>query len=121
MRFLVINSFSSDGTLEIAQNYADRILQHEYNYSALQKNWAIPQAKNEWVLIVDTDERVSDQLQDEIQNILNSNLSYCGYKIPRINYLLGKPILHGGYYPDYQLRLFKEILGNMIYDMYMPT
>lgn len=103
---IVVDSFSNDGTLEIAQKYADRVLRHEYGYSALQKNWAIPQASHEWVLIVDTDERVPPNLRDEILTLLSGPITCKGYKIPRVNYFLGKAVHNAGYYPDYQLRLF---------------
>ncbi len=112
---LVVDSFSSDGSYEIACQYADRILRHEYGYSALQKNWAIPQAAHDWVLIVDTDERVTEQLRHEIQRVLAGESSFVGYKIPRINYFLGEPVFQAGYYPDYQTRLFRRDRGR--YDL----
>lgn len=112
---LVVDSFSNDGTYELALKYADRVLRHEYGYSALQKNWAIPHAKYDWVFIVDTDERVTEDLQREILGILSKETLYQGYLIPRINFFLGKPIIQGGYYPDYQLRLFMRDHGR--YDL----
>ncbi len=69
---LVVDSYSTDGTLEIVRRYADRVIQHEYINSALQKNWAIPQAAHEWVLIVDTDERVTPALRAEIEAALQA-------------------------------------------------
>jgi len=108
---VVVDSFSTDGTLDIVRQYADRILQHEYINSAIQKNWAIPQAAHEWVMIVDTDERVTDELRQEVCQVLDSDSSGVGYRIPRISYMLGKPIKNCGYYPDYQIRLFKRDQG----------
>jgi glycosyltransferase involved in cell wall biosynthesis len=110
---LVVDSFSSDGTLAIAEQYADRVLRREYVNSANQKNWVIPQATHEWILIVDTDERVTLELRREIESILaQSNIAGpVGYRIPRVNYLWGKPVYHGGYYPDYQVRFFKRDHG----------
>lgn len=107
---LVVDSFSSDGTLAIAEQYADRILRREYVNSANQKNWAIPQATHDWVLIVDTDERVTSALRTEIESILVSWQPGMpvGYQIPRLNILWDKPIKHTGYYPDYQVRLFRR-------------
>ena len=107
---LVVDSFSTDGSYELAKQYADRVLRHEYINSANQKNWAIPQATHDWVLIVDTDERVSPDLRGEIEAILSQseNDIQTGYRIPRLNYLWGNPVYHGGYYPDYQTRLFKR-------------
>lgn len=110
---LVVDSFSNDGTLTIAEKYADRVIRREYVNSANQKNWAIPQAAHEWVLIVDTDERVTPALRQEIEAILANpgTVMPVGYRIPRVNYLWGKPVYHGGYYPDYQVRLFKRDQG----------
>jgi glycosyltransferase involved in cell wall biosynthesis len=108
---IVVDSFSTDGTLDIAQRYADRILQHEYINSAIQKNWAIPQAAHEWVMIVDTDERVTPALRQEIEQVLSAGGDEVGYRMPRVNYLLGKPLRHTGYYPDYQIRLFQRDLA----------
>ena len=108
---IVVDSFSTDGTLDVARQYADRVLQHEYGFSARQKNWAIPQASHEWVLIVDTDERVTAQLRDEIKETLRLPSPYVGYRIPRLNFLLGEPLHHTGYYPDYQVRLFRRDRG----------
>ena len=108
---LVVDSFSTDGTLEIARRYASRILQHEYVDSATQKNWAIPQVENDWLLIVDTDERVSDSLREEIEKILEEPGSFVGFKIPRLNHVWDQPLWYGGNYPDYQLRLFRKDKG----------
>jgi glycosyltransferase involved in cell wall biosynthesis len=112
---LVVDSFSTDGTLEIALRYADRILQHEYGFSASQKNWAIPQAQHPWVLIVDTDERVTQDLRQEIETVLVNPAPNLGFKIPRTNFFLNKELSWGGYTPDYQLRLFHRDHGR--YDM----
>lgn len=105
---LVVDSFSSDGTYELAQSYADRVLRHEYVNSALQKNWIIPQAAHEWVMILDTDERVTATLRAEICAVLQSVPPHAGYRIPRVNHMLGRELRYGGYYPDYQIRLFRR-------------
>jgi glycosyltransferase involved in cell wall biosynthesis len=108
---LVVDSYSTDRTLEIASNFADRIIQHEYENSARQKNRTIPQALHEWVLIVDSDERVSSALADEIQELLRRGPDREGYWIYRTNYLLGKPIKYSGWGRDKVLRLFCRDLG----------
>jgi glycosyltransferase involved in cell wall biosynthesis len=112
---IVVDSYSTDDTLEIARRYADRVLQREYGFSALQKNWAIPQASHEWVLIVDTDERVPASLRAEIESILERSPEHAGYRIPRANSVLGREIRHADYYPDYQVRLFRRDAGH--YDL----
>lgn len=108
---LVVDSFSTDRTLEIARRYTDRILQHEYINSAAQKNWTIPQAAHDWVLIVDSDERVTPDLRHEITNLLSRQSLKDGYWIKRRNFLFGKEIRHSGWGKDSVLRLFRKELG----------
>ncbi|MCK7510009.1 MAG: glycosyltransferase [Desulfobacterales bacterium] len=79
----MVDSFSTDGTLEIVRRYTDRILQHEYLNSAAQKNWTIPQALHDWVLIVDSDERVTPELKKEITALLMQRPQKDGYWIRR--------------------------------------
>ncbi len=106
---LVVDSYSSDRTLEIARDFGARILQHEYINSAKQKNWTIPQCTFEWVLQIDADERVTPQLRDEIQTILqNPPLDIDGYFNPTENHMLGQWIWS---YPDPRLRLFRRDKG----------
>jgi glycosyltransferase involved in cell wall biosynthesis len=108
---LVVDSFSTDKTLEIAREYTDRILQHEYINSAAQKNWTIPQARHDWVLIVDSDERVTLELRNEITDLLGHARLKDGYWIRRKNFLFGKEIKHSGWGADSVLRLFRKDLG----------
>ncbi|MES4787383.1 MAG: glycosyltransferase family 2 protein, partial [Nitrospiraceae bacterium] len=108
---VVVDSFSTDNTLAIAEKYATRIIQREYINSATQKNWAIPQVSHDWILIVDTDERVSAELRNEIEKVLENPEDYAGFKIPRLNHGWGHPLWHGGHYPDFQLRLFRKDAG----------
>ncbi|HLS31430.1 MAG TPA: glycosyltransferase family 2 protein, partial [Flavobacteriaceae bacterium] len=63
---LVVDSYSTDGTYEKAKALSDRVIRREFQYAASQKNWAIPQAKHEWILLVDADERVTEDLKHEI-------------------------------------------------------
>src|SRR3989449_11146752 len=69
---LVVDSFSTDNTLDICREYGARIIQHEYIQSAKQKNWAIPQCANEWVLQIDTDEVLEPGLREEIEAVLEN-------------------------------------------------
>jgi glycosyltransferase involved in cell wall biosynthesis len=107
---MVVDSFSTDRTLEIARRHTGRILQHEYLNSAAQKNWAIPQAKHPWVLIVDADERVTPELALELKEILRAP-EHDGYWIRRRNFFLGKEIRHGTWRTDKVLRLFRRDAG----------
>jgi len=108
---LIVDSSSSDETLNIAQKYGARIIQREYQYSASQKNWAIPQAKNEWILLLDSDERLTERLRDEIRNLMEDEDKLAevdGFKIARRHYFLGKWLRFGGRYPLYNVRLFRR-------------
>lgn len=106
---LIVDSYSTDKTLDICKEYGARIIQHEYINSALQKNWAIPQATHEWVLLTDSDETVEPELRDEILKTLeNSDSGIDAYKIPRKNYIYGVWAKHSDFYPDYNIRLFRR-------------
>ena len=109
---LVVDTFSTDHTLEIAREYGARIIQHEYINSAKQKNWAIPQCKYEWVLQIDADERLDLQTQREIQTIMISPASDIdGYMIRRKNHMFGQWIRTMDAYPGWRLSLFKRDVG----------
>lgn len=108
---LVVDSFSTDSTLEICRGYTDRIIQHEYVTSARQKNWAIEQVKTEWVFQIDSDEFAEAGLADEIIDLLARTPAADGYWIPRKNLIWGRWLRHCRYYPDRQLRLFRAAKG----------
>ena len=72
---IVVDSFSTDKTLALAQSKGVKILQRAYQYSASQKNWAIPQAKYDWVFILDADERVNESLKEEILKLKKDQCS----------------------------------------------
>ncbi|MBC8046092.1 MAG: glycosyltransferase family 2 protein, partial [Fimbriimonadaceae bacterium] len=106
---LVIDAFSTDDTVEKAKKYTTKILQHEYLSPALQKNWAIPQASYAWILILDSDERITAELKNEIQNILQQEkIGFEAFWIYRKNYFLGKEIKYSGWQRDKVIRLFKR-------------
>jgi|TARA_B110000116_G_scaffold247780_1_gene240374 glycosyltransferase involved in cell wall biosynthesis len=105
---MVVDSFSTDNTLELAKSISTTILQREYQNSASQKNWAIPQAKHEWILLLDADERITPELKEEVIAILKSNPDISGFWIPRINYFMGKRIRFSGWQGDKVIRLFKR-------------
>jgi hypothetical protein len=105
---LVADSYSSDGTYEKALEMASKVIRREYEYAASQKNWAIPQASHEWILLVDADERVTPELREEILSILkNPPSNIVGYWIGRRNYFMGKRIYYSGWKNDKVIRLFK--------------
>ena len=89
---MVVDSFSTDKTIELATPLADTILQREYENSASQKNWSIPQAKYQWILLLDADERVKEELKKEVLSVLESKTNYGGFWINRENYFMGKRV-----------------------------
>jgi glycosyltransferase involved in cell wall biosynthesis len=109
---LVVDSFSTDNTLDICREYGARVIQHEYIQSAKQKNWAAPQCAHEWVLQIDTDEVLEPGLQEEIREaVANASPDVAAFHIPRKNHVLGRWMRNGGIYPDYQTRLFRRDQG----------
>lgn len=106
---IVVDSFSTDGTYEKAQELATKVVQREFNYPASQKNWIIPQATYDWILLLDADERVTPELREEIQNILrNPPENIVGFWIGRKNHFMGKRVHYSGWRNDSVIRLFQK-------------
>ena len=111
---LIVDSFSTDRTVEIAEKCGAKVVQHEYLTPAKQKNWIIPQAKNKWVLLIDADERISPDLRKEIIETVKSDGDKVGYWIFRTNYFQGKLIRFSGLQRDKVMRLIQK--DNCVYD-----
>jgi glycosyltransferase involved in cell wall biosynthesis len=105
---IVVDSFSSDSTVEYCRQLNATVIQREWEGYSKQKEFALLQAKNEWILSLDADEEVPEELAVEIQSIILRENETVGYEIPRKSFFLGKWMKHGGWYPGYQLRLFKK-------------
>lgn len=106
---LLVDSFSTDRTIEIARTMPKvDILQHEYFGSAAQKNWAMDHTRHPWILIVDADERVTQELAAEIQELLARGPSSELYYIRRQNIFVDRIIRHSGWSTDKVVRLFKR-------------
>jgi len=108
---LVVDSFSTDRTVEIARSLGAQVLQHEYESPGAQKNWALGHAKHSWVLFLDADERVTRGLEQEIREVIARDGPRDGYWIRRRNYFLGKRIRFSGWQHDRVLRLFRRERG----------
>jgi len=108
---LLVDSFSSDATLEIAGRYPVTVLQREYFGSAAQKNWAIDRVRHDWVLIIDADERVPEPLAREILTVLATRPTVNGYYIRRQNIFIDRVIRHSGWSTDKVVRLFRRDKG----------
>jgi (heptosyl)LPS beta-1,4-glucosyltransferase len=106
---LIADSGSTDGTLDLARQLEGcKLIEREFISYADFKNWAIPQAANEWVLIVDADERVTPELAKEIRSVLQNPLISDAYDVKRENYFLGQQIRHCGWNNSYVRRLFRK-------------
>lgn len=107
---IVADSGSTDRTLDIVRELGGcKIIEREYINSANFKNWAIPQAEHPWVLIVDADERVTDQLARQIQEILAEDTPAAdGYRVRRQPYFLGRRICFSGWASSSVVRLFRR-------------
>ncbi len=111
---VVVNNFTSDRTVEIAREFTPKVLQRKWEGYASQKRFALEQATHEWVLSLDADERVSPELKDEILRTIVSGTAYNGFRIPRRSFFLNRWIKSCGWYPGYQLRLFRRSATTMI-------
>jgi glycosyltransferase involved in cell wall biosynthesis len=108
---IVINN-CTDKTREIGERFGALIYEHEWQGHRDQKNIALQYASQDWVLALDADEEVSPSLKSEIFEFINQDCnSFAGARFPRKVWFMGKWILHGDWYPDYNLRLFKNGSG----------
>ncbi len=96
---IIIDDFSSDSTISIARRYTDNIFQIRWQGYARQKQSGIDKASMPWVLVLDADERVTEELAGEIRTAIESSVNNAFY-IPRKNFFLGRWIRHGGWWPD---------------------
>ena len=110
---ILVDNTSSDKTVSIAKKYTSKIFKRPNNRMLnINKNYGFEKATNKWILNLDADERVTEELKREIINVINNNSDdFDGFEIPRKNIIFGKWIRHGIWWPDYQIRLFKKGKG----------
>ncbi len=108
---IVVDSGSIDATAKICREYTDKVFHQEWLGYGKQKNVAIDKASGDWVLSLDADEPIEPALAQEVRGIISSPESHDGYWLPRKTFFLGTWIRHGGWYPDYNLRLFRRGKG----------
>ncbi len=104
---VLVDSGSTDETVAIAREYADQVIETEWRGYGATKQLALDHARGDWVLWLDADESVPEDLRDEILAAVNTR-EYAGYYIARKTLFLGHWIRHCGWYPDYVLRLFRR-------------
>jgi len=108
---VVVDSGSTDNTVAICREYTNIVMHQDWRGFAAQKNLAIEKTSGDWVLSLDADEPVEPELAEEIRRIIASPDGCDGYQIPRKTFFLGQLIRHGGWYPDYNLRLIRKGKG----------
>ena len=111
---LVVDSESTDATREIAADCDARVIVNAWPGFAAQKQFAVEAAKHDWILSLDADERLSPELEKSIKALREKDESLLadGYRVARRAFYQGRWIRGGGWYPDYQLRLFRRTRGS---------
>jgi len=105
---VVVDSLSNDNTCSIAKNLGAKVIDQKFLGHIAQKQLAVNNCKNDWILSLDADEELSVQLKDEIKNLLKTSLKFDAYIMPRVSFHLGRWIRNGGWYPDAKIRLFNK-------------
>jgi glycosyltransferase involved in cell wall biosynthesis len=110
---LVVDSESTDATREIAEECGARVISRPWPGFAAQKQYAADEARHDWIFSLDADERVSDELRHSIEDLLYTKEAELvdGYRVARRSFYMGRWIRGGGWYPDYQLRLYERSRG----------
>jgi glycosyltransferase involved in cell wall biosynthesis len=108
----VVDSFSADGTVALAESYGAKVVQHAFENYGAQRNWAIDNLpiKTAWQLHLDADEVMDAELVAAIQS-LPEEPEHAGYFVPRYVRFLGRVLRHGGMSPTWHLRLFRSGVG----------
>ncbi|MCD6519931.1 MAG: glycosyltransferase family 2 protein [Anaerolineae bacterium] len=117
-RIVILDTRSQDRTAVIAQEMGARVVPHKFEDFARQREFGLSLPQGEWLFYVDSDERATPALAAEIRRVI-AEKEHVGWWVPRRNFIWGKEIRHGGWYPDYQLRLLK--LGHAHYDLARPV
>jgi glycosyltransferase involved in cell wall biosynthesis len=110
---LVVDSHSSDGTRDLAKSVGARVIERDWPGHVDQKEFAVRAARHNWVLCLDADEKLSTELKREILALRDAGFpNASGWSMPRLSTYLGRPMRHGGWYPDRKVRLFDRRRGH---------
>ncbi|MCX7725207.1 MAG: glycosyltransferase family 2 protein [Chitinispirillaceae bacterium] len=114
---IIVDAQSTDNTISIAKKFTEKIYIKEWEGYGKTRNFAISQCKNDWVFVLDADERISCELREEIiERLSNLTSEIRGFSIPRRTRFLGKWINHCGWYPERSVRLFRKGYGYFTLD-----
>ena len=109
---VVADTGSTDGTQELARLAGARVVPIGWDGFVASRNRALAEARHDWVLVLDADERVSPALRDEILAVLEKDdARVAGYRMPRLSHFLSRPVRHGTWYPDFKMRLGRRSRG----------
>ncbi len=112
---VVVDDKTTDETAAVARKYTDKIFVRRWPGWSPQKDFAFEQCTGDWILSVDADERIPAGLREEIRGVIDHPGAAVGYFVPRRNIWIGQWVRHGGWYPDYALRLFRKGRGRCQY------
>jgi (heptosyl)LPS beta-1,4-glucosyltransferase len=115
---VVSDSHSDDETVALALQAGATVLQRPFDNFAAQRNAAMDAVEAEWIFFVDADERIPPELASEVRQVIQLGPE-AGWWVPRHNYIAGQQVRHGGFYPDYQLRLLRRDRAR--YDLGRPV
>ncbi|WP_046744195.1 glycosyltransferase family 2 protein [Kordia zhangzhouensis] len=105
---IIVDSFSTDNTVQLAKQYDVKIIQRRFDDFSSQKNFAIDQASNDWIIFFDLDEKVPEALAEEIITVVNSENPYKAYHVKRDFHFMGKRMKYSGFQTDISVRLFHK-------------
>ena len=110
---IVIDDYSSDNTKKIAEKFGAKVYRKRLADFESQRNWALQKVKTSWVLMIDPDEEVTSEFRQEVEKVIKED-KFDGFKFPRKNIIFGKWMRYTGWYPDWQLHLFKTKRGKYV-------
>ena len=105
---IIVDDFSTDGTIDICRRYTDKIFEKRFIGYPEQRDYGLQKTSHHWVLCLDADERIVEELKEEIIKKLSSSPAVSGFLIRRLNIVLGKEVKYSGWYETNNLRLFDK-------------
>ncbi|MDD5681028.1 MAG: glycosyltransferase family 2 protein [Candidatus Omnitrophica bacterium] len=105
---VVLDDFSTDATAKIAHMYTERVYERKMDIEGRHRNYAYSLAKNEWVFSLDADERITDELREELKHLLKKEVKDIVFTVPIKAFIGDKWVRHGGWYPGRKVRLFRK-------------